>query len=157
MKNQPVAFSEHALLNAEKTPISQSIKFDSENQEDGFSTRPSERARRVPFLDFPPGLGGAMAMTDRDLREGDGSGDCFILGNWREKLEFEDKPLAGQDKKGVESFAFLFSEVKSKYGLRGAETEDAIADSSNGRTEAQEMFFRIKFLPNENPIQSSRS
>lgn len=108
-------------------------------------TRPSERARRVPFLDFPPGLGGAMAMTDRDLREGERSGNCFILGNWREKLEFEDKPLAGEDKKGVESFAFPFSEVRSEHGLRGAETEDAIADSSNGRTETQEMFFRIKF------------
>lgn len=90
-------------------------------------TRRNERARRVPFLDFPPGLGGAMATTERDLREGDWSGDCFILGNWREKLGLEDKPLAGEDKKVVESLAFPFSEVKSEHGLWVTEIEDAIA------------------------------
>lgn len=43
----------------------------------------------IPFLAFPPGLGGAMAMTVRNLGVEERSEDGFLLKNWREIFELD--------------------------------------------------------------------
>lgn len=42
------------------------------------------------FLALPPGLGGAMAITVRNLGVEERSGDCFFPRNWTETFALED-------------------------------------------------------------------
>jgi len=54
----------------------------------GFKEMGSEKI--VPFLALPPGLGGAMAITVRNLGVEERSGDCFFPRNWTETFALED-------------------------------------------------------------------
>lgn len=46
--------------------------------------------KTVPFFALPPGLGGAMAMTVRNLGDEERSGGCFFPRNWTETFALED-------------------------------------------------------------------
>lgn len=57
----------------------------------------------LPFLDLPPGLGGAIEMTVRALGVEERNGHFFVGRNWSEMLGTEDKFRDDED----ESFTFL--------------------------------------------------
>ena len=46
--------------------------------------------KHVPFLALPPGLGGAMAMTVRNLGVEERSGGCLFPRNWTDTFALED-------------------------------------------------------------------
>lgn len=52
----------------------------------------------IPFLAFPAGLGGAIAMTERRRGVKERSGEYLLWKNCRESLGFEDK-LIGEAKR----------------------------------------------------------
>ena len=60
---------------------------------------------------FPPGLGGAIAITESLLGAVERTGECFLSKNLREMLGFEDK-LMGETKREEESLmlALFFEE-----------------------------------------------
>lgn len=59
--------------------------------------------KNLPFFDLPPGLGGAMAMTERRLGVGETS---LLLRKWKVLLGFEEKleMEMGEEKREEESF-----------------------------------------------------
>lgn len=63
--------------------------------------------KNLPFLDLPPGLGGAMAMTERRVGVGETS---LLLRKWKVLLGFEEKleMEMGEEKREEESFRTLF-------------------------------------------------
>lgn len=95
---------------------------------------------KKPFLALPPGLGGAMAITVKNLGVEETNGGCCLLRNWREMLGFEDK-VVGEWQREDESLA-LSMVLGENEELRWwkVDKEDAI-DEANWK--------RAKFSENE--------